>query len=85
MKRRHTFYCLAATLVAGLSLAGLSFAQEEEAEPDEATGQEEEVMEEIVVVVDRSGDPIDVDALRLEQLREQVIKDFNLAQECVSG
>ena len=81
MKRRHTFYCLAATLVAGLSLAGLSFAQEEEAEPDEATEQEEEVMEEIVVVVDRSGDPIDVDALRLEQLREQVIKDFNLAQE----
>jgi Flp pilus assembly protein CpaB len=81
MKRHHRFLSLAAALLAGLSLAGLSLAQEEAAEAAEATEQEEEVMEEIVVVVDRSGDPIDVDALRLEQLREQVIKDFTLAQE----
>ena len=59
------------------ALAGaLTFAQEE----DEAAADDEEVIEEIVVTVDRSGDPVDVDALYLEQLREQVIRDFDLAQ-----
>ena len=52
-------------------------AQDEE---ETTAGEEEEVMEEIVVTVDRSGDPIDVDALYLERLREQVIRDFDLAQ-----
>ena len=52
-------------------------AQDEE---DSAADEEEEVIEEIVVTVDRSGDPIDVDALYLEQLREQVIKEFDMAQ-----
>lgn len=47
---------------------------------EETTGEEEDVMEEIIVTVDRSGDPVDVNALYLEQLRDQVIKDFDMAQ-----
>ena len=39
-----------------------------------------EVMEEIVVVVNKSGDPVDVDALYLDQLRTRVIKDFESLQ-----
>ena len=78
MTRHPCIGGLTRLLAAGLLLsAGLTLAQEESAA---ASGDEEETMEEIVVVVNRSGDPVDVDALRLEQLREQVIRDFNLAQ-----
>lgn len=61
--------------IAALAL-GPVLAQDEE----DSAADEEEVMEEIVVTVDRSGDPVDVDALYLEQLRDQVIKDFDMAQ-----
>ena len=78
MKRIHHIPVIAVTVAAALLVAGPALAQEEE---ETETAEQEEVMEEIVVVVDRSGDPVDVDALRLEQLREQVIKDFNIAQQ----
>ena len=64
MKRQHSIGLTAAVLL----VTGFALAQDEDeaAESDE----QEEVIEEIVVTVDRSGDPVDVDALRLEQLRE---------------
>lgn len=37
-----------------------------------------EPIEEIVVVVDRDGKPIDVDALRLEEAKLRIIQDFEL-------
>ena len=37
-----------------------------------------EPIEEIVVVVDRDGKPIDVDALRLEEAKLKIIQDFEL-------
>jgi hypothetical protein len=47
---------------------------------DQAGGEEDDVIEEIVVTVNKDGDPVDVDALYLEQLRDQIIRDFEFAQ-----
>ena len=74
MTLRRTIGLFGAAVVA-LAIAPV-FAQDD----DDAAADEEEVIEEIVVTVDRSGDPVDVDALYLEQLRDQVIKDFDMAQ-----
>jgi hypothetical protein len=79
MKRHRHIRKYGVAIAVGLLVAGLAIAQEEDADEDAA--DEEDVMEEIVVVVDRSGDPVDVDALYLEQMRDQVIKDFNIAQQ----
>ena len=76
MKLRRTIGTFGAAFVA-LSIVPVLAQDDEELDPEEV----EAVMEEIVVTVDRSGDPVDVDALYLEQLRSQVIKDFDLAQE----
>lgn len=37
-------------------------------------------IDEIVVVVDRDGKPVDIDALRLEETRLEIIRDFELEQ-----
>ena len=37
-------------------------------------------MDQIVVVVDRHGNPIDIDALRLEEARLKVIREFQIEQ-----
>lgn len=63
-------------LAACLSLGTSSRAQEE----NEQDADEADTIEEIVVTVNRSGDPVDVDALYLEQLRDQVIKQFESLQ-----
>ncbi len=49
-------------------------------ESDEQQTVEAESIEEIVIVVDRSGRSIDVDALRLEQIRRDIIEQFGLEQ-----
>lgn len=74
MRLRRTIGLFGAAFVA-LAMAPV-LAQDE----DEGAADDEEIMEEIIVTVDRSGDPVDVDALYLEQLRDQVIKDFDMAQ-----
>jgi hypothetical protein len=68
----------------GISLACLALcaplhAQDSDTEVTEEAA-DDEVMEEIVVTVNKDGDPVDVDALYLEQLRDQVIRDYNFAQ-----
>ena len=65
-------------IATGLLCAGIVIAQEEADE--EAVAEEEEVIDEIVVVIDRSPD-VDVNALYLEQMRDQVIKEFDMAQQ----
>jgi hypothetical protein len=67
----------AATFAAAcLSLWLPAWAQDE----DPADSEEDEVIEEIVVTVNKDGDPVDVDALYLEQLRNQIISDYQFAQ-----
>jgi len=39
-----------------------------------------ESIEEIIVVVNRAGKPVDSDALRLEEIRLKIIREFNLEQ-----
>lgn len=39
-----------------------------------------ESFDEIVVVVDRDGKPVDIDALRLEEARLKVIREFQIEQ-----
>jgi len=64
------------TLIAAFAvLASLLVSTVLRAQEENATDyDDEEVMEEIVVVVNKSGDPVDVDALYLDQLRTRVIK-----------
>lgn len=64
----------------GAAFVALSMVPVLAQDEDEGAAEDEEIMEEIIVTVDRSGDPVDVDALYLEQLRDQVIKDFDMAQ-----
>ena len=64
-------------LILALLALGVPVPAQEEASDDDA---EEEVIEEIVVTVDKDGDPVDVDALYLDQLRDQVIRDFEFAR-----
>jgi uncharacterized protein YycO len=70
------------TLIAAFAvLASLLVSTVLRAQEENATDyDDEEVMEEIVVVVNKSGDPVDVDALYLDQLRTRVIKDFESLQ-----
>jgi hypothetical protein len=67
----------------GVSLAWLALWAPLHAQ-DSDTGQaddgEDDVIEEIVVTVNKDGDPVDVDALYLEQMRDQVIRDFDYAK-----
>lgn len=39
-----------------------------------------ETIEEIIVVVNRAGKPVDSDALRLEEIRLKIIREFELEQ-----
>lgn len=39
-----------------------------------------ESIDEIVIVVNRAGKPVDIDALRLDEIRLKVIRDFKLEQ-----
>jgi len=39
-----------------------------------------EPIEEIIVVVNRAGKPVDIDALRLEEIRLKIIREFELEQ-----
>jgi hypothetical protein len=39
-----------------------------------------ESIEEIIVVVNRAGKPVDIDALRLEEIRLKIIREFELEQ-----
>jgi hypothetical protein len=67
----------------GVSLAWLALWAPLHAQ-DTDTGQdddgEDDVIEEIIVTVNKDGDPVDVDALYLEQMRDQVIRDFDYAK-----
>lgn len=49
-------------------------------EPPERDADSAESMDEIVVVVDRDGKPVDIDALRLEEAMLEVIQEFELEQ-----
>ena len=64
----------------GVSLAWLALCAPLQAQDDDAEGADDEVIEEIVVTVNKDGDPVDVDALYLEQMRDQVIRDFDFAK-----
>lgn len=78
MKQIRKFGALTATATALASLLVWTTVTGQE---DVATDNgNEEVMEEIVVVVNKAGDPVDVDALYLDQLRTRVIKDFETLQ-----
>ena len=50
----------------------LTFAQEVEDQPE----ADDASIEEVVVYGPRSGDPVDIDALYLEQLRQRVLDDY---------
>jgi hypothetical protein len=63
-------------ILALLALGAPAYAQE----ADSGDDADEEVIDEIVVTVDKDGDPVDVDALYLDQLRDQVIRDFEFAR-----
>ena len=47
----------------GVSLAWLALCAPLQAQDDDAEGADDEVIEEIVVTVNKDGDPVDVDAL----------------------
>lgn len=49
-------------------------------ETAEQHADDAESIEEIVVVVDRAGTLIDIDALRLEEIRLKIIREFQLEQ-----
>ena len=71
--QRHLESMLAA-LVAGLLLSAAAAAQEES---DESNANTAEEIDEIVVIVDRSGDPImDVDLRYEEILRERIMNEY---------
>lgn len=53
-----------------------AYAQETSAQ----AGGDTESIDEIVVVVDRDGKPVDINALRLEEARLKVIQEFELEQ-----
>jgi hypothetical protein len=78
MKQARQYSVLAAAIFAAawLSLWAPVQAQDEA----QADSEEEEVIEEIIVTVNKDGDPVDVDALYLEQLRDQIIRDYEFAQ-----
>ena len=78
MMRIRKFGTLTATFAALASL--LVWTTVKGQEDVAADNDDQEVMEEIVVVVNKSGDPVDVDALYLDQLRTRVIKDFETLQ-----
>ncbi len=60
-------------LIAGLAaIPLLTLAQETEDQPQ----ADDKAIEEVVVYGPRSGDPIDIDALYLEQLRKRVLDDY---------
>ena len=47
-------------------------------ETAEQQSEDAESIEEIVVVVDRAGKPLDIDALRLEEIKLEVIREMQL-------
>ena len=47
---------------------------------DEQQTDDAEAIEEIVIVVDRAGRSIDMDALRLEEIRRDIVRQFALEQ-----
>ena len=72
MKRRRHSWIVAAALAAACLPAGA---------PEEAgTDEDEQPIDEIVVVVNKRGDRVDVDALYLEQLRDRIVRDYEFAQ-----
>ena len=46
---------------------------------EDEPGQKESI-EEIVVVVDRAGNHVDIDAINLEKIRDKIIREFELEQ-----
>jgi hypothetical protein len=50
----------------------LTFAQEK----DDSPQPDNQAIEEVIVYGPRSGDPVDIDALYLEQLRKRVLDDY---------
>lgn len=78
MKQARRTRLLATAIFAAAGLSLWVPAQGQDEEP--ADSDEDEVIEEIVVTVNKDGDPVDVDALYLEQLRDQIIRDYEFAQ-----
>ena len=50
---------------------------------DEPVG--EKSIDEIVVVVDRAGNRVDIDAIKLDQIRDKIIREFELEQADQEG
>ncbi len=63
----------ALSLVAGLVFVATAARAQQD---DETTTEEAEPMEEIVVIGNKSGDPIDVEARYEEQLRARIVADY---------
>jgi hypothetical protein len=76
--RRHLFRICGFAIAAAMSLGGsgiLTVAAAQESA--EQTADEDEVIEEIVVIAGkRSGDPIDLDALHEEMMRDRLMTDI---------
>ena len=74
--RRFPF--LWATIAAAGACCALLTAQAQESSAPASA--DENSIDEIVVVVDRDGKPVDIDALRLEEARLKVIREFVIEQ-----
>ncbi len=72
---RRFLWAGAAAVGACCPLLGAHAQETAEQHADDA-----ESIEEIVVVVDRAGTPIDIDALHLEEIRLKIIREFLLEQ-----
>ena len=71
--RTYGFAIAAATLFGGSGIFAVATAQESA----EQTGEEDDVIEEIVVIAGRrSGDPVDLEALHEEMMRDRLMTDI---------
>jgi len=72
---RFLRFCRAAALAACCPLLAVQAQETPDPQSDDA-----ETIDEIVVIVDPRGKPVDIDLRRLEEIRQKVIRDFALEQ-----
>ena len=81
LPRRH-FFLINGVAAAAIVLSGAIALAQEDATQDADEVDEVEVIDEIVVVAgEKSGDPIDVEALYAEMMRERLMLDYVRLEE----